>query len=185
MNQWSRTKCVIAPHILWCEHSVGLPCTSRPTRYLLVTDSLNLVCNRSLLLGWKCEKWLGRLSNKNQVTMITKPTNLRVVWIREVQSLEKKREKKCWWCHSTKPHRMGNVDLFDKLTGLYLIWTQWMKWFWPLFRFANLWALCKCVDGSISLLVFASQTVILCQQELMSEQNEVFVPKQTKDFFTL
>jgi len=80
---------------------------------------------------------------------------------------------------------MGNVDLFDKFTRLYLILTQSRKWFWPLFRFANLWALCKCVDGSISLLIFASQTVILCQQELMLEQNKVFVPTQTKNFFTL
>jgi len=32
--------------------------TSRPTHYLHVTDSLNLVWNRSLLLGWKCEKWV-------------------------------------------------------------------------------------------------------------------------------
>jgi len=32
--------------------------TSRPTRYLLATDSLNLVWKRSLLLGWKCEKWV-------------------------------------------------------------------------------------------------------------------------------
>jgi len=24
---------------------------------------------------------------------------------------------------------MGNVDLFDKLTGLYFIWSQSRKWF--------------------------------------------------------
>jgi len=62
-----------------------------------------------------------RLSNKNQVTIITNPTNVRVVWIREVQSLDKKKEKGCWWCHSTKPHQMGNVDRFDKFAGLYFI----------------------------------------------------------------
>jgi len=40
-----------------------------------------------------------------------------------VQSLEKKEKKKCWWCYSTKPHQVGNVDLYDKLTGLYFMWT--------------------------------------------------------------
>jgi len=34
------------------------------------------------------------LSNNNQVTIITNPTNLRVVGSWEVQSLEKKREKR-------------------------------------------------------------------------------------------
>jgi len=80
---------------------------------------------------------------------------------------------------------MGNVALFDKLTGLYFIWSKSRKWFWPLFKFANLWSFYKCIDWRISLLVFASQTVILRQQELMLEKNEVFVPKETKDFFTL
>jgi len=102
-----------------------------------------------------------------------------------MQSLENKREKKCWWCHSTKPHQLRNVYFFDKLTGLYFIWTHSRKWFWSLFIFANLWALCKCVDWKISLLIFANQTVILCQQELMLEQNGVVVPKETKDVFTL
>jgi len=37
----------------------------------------------------------------------------------------------------------------------------------------------------ISLLVFGSQTVFLCQKEVILEQNEVLVTKQTKDLFTL
>jgi len=36
-------------------------------------------------------------------------------------TIGKQKRKKCWWCHSTKPHQMGNVDLFDTLTRLYFI----------------------------------------------------------------
>jgi len=79
---------------------------------------------------------------------------------------------------------VGNI-LFDRLTGRYFIWSRSSTWFWPLLRFANLWALWKCVDWRISLLVFASQTVFLSKQELMLEQKEMLAPKQIKDFFML
>ena len=86
------------------------PMVSETLRYVLVSDSLNLVLERSLLLSWKCKKSVLRLSNKNQVAMMTNPTNFH-----EVQSLEKKREKKCW-CHSAKPQTLHWKDR---------IWSFW------------------------------------------------------------
>jgi len=98
------------------------------------------------------------LSNKNEVTVITNPTSFMSCLNAGSAITGNEKRKKCWWCHSTK-HQMGNVDLCDKLTGLYFIWSQSSTWFWPLFRFANLWVLCECVDWRVSLLLFASQTV--------------------------
>jgi len=43
--------------------------------------------------------------------------------------------------HQIYAEKMGGFDLFDKLTGLYCIWIQSRKLFWPLFRFANLWSI--------------------------------------------
>ena len=113
---------------------------------------------------------LVRWNDNNQVNLIT---NLKNNVLFEVGNCKRWKRKERKRADVPQPNliklynkKMGGVDLFDKLRGLYRICICSKKWYWPLFRFClndavvNLWLLYRNVDKTISLLEFTRQIVI-------------------------
>ena len=131
-----------------------------------------------------------RWNDNNQVTLTT---NLKDNVLFEVGNCKRWKRKERKRADVSQPNltklynkKMGGVDLFDKLKGLYRIRIRSKKWYWPLFRFClngavlNLWLLHRYADKTISLLEFTRQIVIaLLAAPNMKIQREV-CPKTKK-----
>lgn len=113
---------------------------------------------------------LVRWNDNSQVTIIT---NLQENDLFEIGSCKRWKRAERKRVDVAQPNiiklynkKMGGVDLFDKMRGLYRIQIRSKKWYWPLFRFClngsivNLWLLFRNTEKRISLLEFTRQIVI-------------------------
>ena len=140
---------------------------------------------------------LVRLNDNNQVTLVT---NLKDKNLFEMGSCKRWKRKERKRANVPQPNlnqlynkKMGGVDLFDKMRGLYRI-IRSRKWYWPYFRFCpngsivNLWLLHRYVHKKVSLLNFTRQIVLaLLASANMPSRNSVCpkTKKQVLDATTL
>ena len=102
---------------------------------------------------------LVRWNDNNQVTLVT---NLKDKNLFEMGSCKQWKRKERKRADVPQPNliklynkKMGGVDLFDKMRGLYRIRIRSRKWYWPYFRFClngsivNLWLLYRFVHKKV------------------------------------
>ena len=108
-------------------------------------------------------------NDNNQVTLVT---NLKDKNLFEMGSCKRGKRKERKRADVPQPNlissiikKMGGVDLFDIMRGLYRIRIRSRKRYWPYFRFGlngsivNLWLLYRFVHKKVSLLDFTRQIV--------------------------